>query len=227
MPTRNSIKDFQLANAMYKGASVSFYTVADGEATSTLATLYEGLTGSQTLENPQTLDSRGKFKQPVYIEVPVVAVIDGIGFASHSTGVIHPYISDMGDLIDSTVAAVLAATQSIMVAVSDEDTPITSGTNKIRFRMPYAMTLASVRASLSTAQTSGSVVTVDINESGTTILSTKLTLDNAEKTSTTAATAAVISDTSLADDAEISIDIDQVGDGTAKGLKVYLIGTKT
>ena len=35
----------------------------------------------------------------------------------------------------------------------------------------------------------------------------------------------VISDTSLADDAEITIDIDQVGDGTAKGLKVVLIGT--
>jgi hypothetical protein len=35
----------------------------------------------------------------------------------------------------------------------------------------------------------------------------------------------VISDTSLADDAEITIDIDQIGDGTAKGLKVILIGT--
>lgn len=34
----------------------------------------------------------------------------------------------------------------------------------------------------------------------------------------------MISDALLADDAEISIDIDQVGDGTAKGLKVMLIG---
>jgi hypothetical protein len=34
----------------------------------------------------------------------------------------------------------------------------------------------------------------------------------------------VISDTALADDAEITIDIDQIGDGTAKGLKVMLIG---
>jgi len=60
----------------------------------------------------------------------------------------------------------------------------------------------------------------------TTILSTKLTIDNTEKTSTTAATAAVISDTALADDAEITIDIDQIGDGTAKGLKITLIGTR-
>jgi len=52
----------------------------------------------------------------------------------------------------------------------------------------------------------------------------KVTIDNTEKTSTTAATPAVISDTSIADDAEITIDIDQIGNGTAKGLKVTLIG---
>jgi len=88
------------------------------------------------------------------------------------------------------------------------------------------MTLTEVRANLNTAQTSGSVFTVDINENGSSILSTKLTIDNTEKTSTTAATAPVISDGNLADDAEITIDIDQVGDGTAKGLKLTLIGTR-
>lgn len=119
-----------------------------------------------------------------------------------------------------------AKTEYLTLAVSDETTALTTGTNKITFRMPYAMTVSAVRASLSTAQTSGSILTVDINESGSTILSTKLTIDNTEKTSTTAATAAVISDSSLADDAEITIDIDQVGDGTAKGLKVTLIGTR-
>jgi hypothetical protein len=92
--------------------------------------------------------------------------------------------------------------------------------------MPYAFTLTGVRASLTTAQTSGSIFTVDINESGTTVISTKLTIDNTEKTSTTAATPAVISDSSLADDAEITIDVDQIGDGTAKGLKVTLLGRR-
>ena len=115
----------------------------------------------------------------------------------------------------------------ICVACSDESTALTTGTAKVTFRTPCAITLTSVRASLKTAQTSGSIFTVDINEGGTTVLSTKLTIDNTEKTSTTAATAAVISDTSLADDAEITVDIDQVGDGTAKGLKVWLIGTRT
>jgi hypothetical protein len=113
----------------------------------------------------------------------------------------------------------------LVVAASDESTALTTGTAKITFRMPRAVTLTAVRASLTTAQASGNIFTVDINEGGTSILSTKLTIDNTEKTSTTAATSPVISDTALADDAEITIDIDQIGNGTAKGLKVMLIGT--
>jgi hypothetical protein len=116
--------------------------------------------------------------------------------------------------------------EAIQLAASDETTALTTGTGKVTFRMPFAMTLTAVRASLTTAQASGSIFTVDINESGTTILSTKLTIDNTEKTSTTAATPAVISDTALADDAEITIDIDQIGNGTATGLKITLIGTR-
>lgn len=117
--------------------------------------------------------------------------------------------------------------QIICIAVSDETTAITAGTGKVTFRMPFAMTVSAVRASLTTAQASGSTFTVDINEAGASILSTKLTIDNTEKTSTTAAAAPVISDAALADDAEVTIDVDQIGDGTAKGLKVYLIGTIT
>lgn len=112
----------------------------------------------------------------------------------------------------------------VQFAASDEVTPITASTNKISFRMPYAMTLTEVRASLRTAQASGSIFTVDINEGGSTILSTKLTIDNTEKTSTTAATPPVISDTALADDAEITVDVDQIGNGSAVGLKITLIG---
>lgn len=124
-------------------------------------------------------------------------------------------------------AAWVEITESLIIAVSDETTALTAGTAKVTFRMPYAFTLTAVRASLTTEQASGSIFTVDINENGSSILSTKLTIDNTEKTSTTAATAPVISDTSLADDAEITIDIDQIGNGSAAGLKVVLIGTRT
>jgi len=129
-------------------------------------------------------------------------------------------------VINGLATNATAKTEYLTIACSDETTALTAGAAKITFRIPYAMTLTEVRANLNTAQTSGSVFTVDINENGSSILSTKLTIDNTEKTSTTAATAPVISDGNLADDAEITIDIDQVGDGTAKGLKVTLIGTR-
>lgn len=110
------------------------------------------------------------------------------------------------------------------VAVSDETTALTTGTAKITFRMPAAVTLTSVRATVNTAPTGSSLV-VDINEGGATILSTKLSIDATEKTSTTAAVPVVISDATLADDAEVTIDIDQVGSTIAgAGLKVTLIG---
>lgn len=113
------------------------------------------------------------------------------------------------------------------IACSDETTAITTGTAKATFRMPFAFTLSEVRASVTTAPT-GSTLIIDINEAGVSILSTKLSIDAGEKTSTTAASAAVISDTALADDAEITIDFDQVGSTIAgTGVKVWLIGQKT
>ena len=141
------------------------------------------------------------------------------------------------DAMGSDSAISLATQQSIkayvdsvpvvfQLAVSDETTALTTGTAKLTFRMPYAVTLTDVRASVTTAPTDA-VITVDINESGSTILSTKLTIDATEKTSTTALTPAVISDTALADDAEIIIDIDTVGSTIAgAGLKITLIGVK-
>jgi hypothetical protein len=113
---------------------------------------------------------------------------------------------------------------ALVIACSDETTDLTTGTAKITFRMPYGMTLSEVRSSINTVSSSG-LVTVDINEGGVSILSTKLSIDQGEKTSLTAATPAVISDGTLADDAEMTIDIDAAGTG-AKGLKVTLIGTK-
>lgn len=117
-------------------------------------------------------------------------------------------------------------TESLIVAASDEATALTTGTAKIKFRFPYPFIIDDLRGSLTVAQASGSVLTVDVNESDTSILSTKLTFDNTETTTKTAATPRVISDGVIASDAEMSIDIDQVGDGTAKGLKLIFIGRR-
>jgi hypothetical protein len=132
----------------------------------------------------------------------------------------YAYLTPAAGLSISTTG--IRVIESFIIAISDESTAITTGTAKVTFRMPYAFTLTDVRASLNTVSSSGTP-TFDINEGGVSILSTKLTIDANEKTSTTAATAVVISDTSLADDAEITIDIDTAGTG-AKGAKIVLIG---
>lgn len=118
-------------------------------------------------------------------------------------------------------------------AASDETSDLTTGTGKVTFRIPYAFTVTGVYAMVNTAPT-GAALVVDINEAGTTILSTKITIDVSEFSggSTgyqgTAATAAVISDSSIAADAAISVDIDTIGSTIAgAGLKVYVVGYRS
>ena len=134
--------------------------------------------------------------------------------------------NNINRLIITDAGVFVGLPEAIQLAASDETTALTTGTANVTFRMPFAMTLTGVRASLTTAQTSGSIFTVDINQGGSSVLGTKLTIDNTEKTSVTAATSATITTSALTDDAEITIDIDQVGNGTAKGLKITLIGTR-
>jgi len=122
-----------------------------------------------------------------------------------------------------------AAKQTIAIACGDEITATAAATAVVTFHMPYAFTLTGIKAGVTTAPV-GSVLTVDLNEAGSTVLTTKLTIDAGEKTSGTAATAPVIGGAgpALADNALMTIDVDGVGSGTAgAGLKVYLIGYAT
>ena len=113
-----------------------------------------------------------------------------------------------------------------IISLSDLGTDLTTGTGKASFRMPFAMTLTGVKATCATASAGANII-VDINEGGSTVLSTKLSIDAGELTSTTAASAAVISDSALANDALITFDIDQVGTSTkGRGLKVTLYGVR-
>lgn len=144
---------------------------------------------------------------------------DRLLFWDDSAGAMTFLTLAAGIEISGTTLRVL---ESFTIPISDETTAITTGTAKVTWRMPYAFTVTAVRASLNTVSSSG-IPTFDINEAGTTILSTKLTIDATEKTSVTAATAVVISDANLADDAEMTIDVDTAGTG-AKGAKIVIIG---
>jgi len=128
----------------------------------------------------------------------------------------------------STLTGVNSQKECFILACSDETTNLTTGVGKVEFQMPYAFTVTEVFATVTTVATGATLLTVDINEAGTSIISTKITLDASEKTSRTAATAPVISDSSLANSAVMTIDIDAVGNTTAgKGLKVYIVGYQT
>jgi hypothetical protein len=92
------------------------------------------------------------------------------------------------------------------VAISDESTALTTGTAKLTFRFATQVYLLQVRANLNTVSSSGAPA-----------------FDASEKSSETAATPAVISDPNIADDAEMTVDIDTAGTG-AKGAKLTFIG---
>lgn len=126
--------------------------------------------------------------------------------------------------VTNTVNAKIAAITNVYeFALSDETTAVTTGT-KVTWRAPFALTIKDVRASVTTASSSG-IPTFNILEGGVTIFSTKLTIDANELTSTTAATPYVLSDTALADDASITFTIDVAGTSTA-GAKVKLYYTR-
>ena len=116
--------------------------------------------------------------------------------------------------------------ESFVVACSDETSDLTTGQKTI-FRIPYGFVLTAVRASVTTAPT-GSGMIIDIEQNGASILSTLITIDAGETSSTQAATSPVISTATLIDTAQISFDIDQIGStNSGQGLKVYLIGSKS
>jgi len=136
-------------------------------------------------------------------------------------------IGSVGLAIAGGTPSPYTRTTSFVIACGAEDEVLTTGT-KVTFRLPYAYTITEVRASLTTAGTGANLVTLDFEQNGTTILSTAITIDATELTSTTASTQPVISTSALTDDASIDCDVDQIDSGgVSAGLKMYLIGYKT
>lgn len=124
-------------------------------------------------------------------------------------------------------AALRANTEVFMFALSDEASDLIVGAAKVTWRAPYALENVTLRGSVNTAPT-GATIIVDVNKNGATMMTTnKLSIDASEKTSVTAATPVAMTTTTLADDDEVTMDIDQIGSAIkGKGLKVYLYGNR-
>ena len=218
--------------------------VGPGSSTDHAIVRWNSITGTSVLDSNVTVDDSGSINVPsgqAYkingtaitattetltnktLTQPVITLKQGSAPSNTAEGTIEWDTDD--DIIcigDGTNTRKFSDEQFLIVAASDETTDLTTGTAKVTFRFPpYACTLIEVGANVITAPV-GSTITVDVNEGGTTVLSTKITIDASEKTSETAATPPVISDSSIATDAEMTIDIDQIGSSTAgKGLKVW------
>jgi hypothetical protein len=197
--------DFVIANAAITGATKTKITYdAKGLVTAGADAAQADITGITTADNPQ------------FAGVNVGHASDTT-LTRSSAGVLA--VEGVNVITTSGVGQ----KDVWLIPIGDETTAITTGT-KVTFRAPFAATVTAVRASLTTDSSSGTP-TFDIHETGTTILSTKLTIDATEKTSTTAAAAAVISDSAIADDAELTIDVDVAGTGAAGG-KVAIYVTR-
>lgn len=133
------------------------------------------------------------------------------------------------DAVTAEIAAAVAAAlttgpETIIVALGDEITNITTGVAKITFYMPFDGDIDDVFIAL-TAQSTSGVVTADLNKAGVSVFSTNPSIDANEDTSLTG-TAAVIGTAAFLKGAKMTVDIDAAGTG-AKGLKMYINVSRT
>ena len=126
--------------------------------------------------------------------------------------------TDTWQLIDEPVAD----QESITLVCSDLVTDITTGTSKQVYFLPFDFFVEEVIVTLDDPGTTTGI-TVDINNNGTSILSTLLTTDAGENTSEAPVTPAVISTNQLNKFDKITIDFDAVPT-SATGVQVHLNG---
>ena len=106
---------------------------------------------------------------------------------------------------------ITSQSESILLVLEPLDTDASAGTKKAVIPyFPYSLSSITLNLAVDTAPT-GSTFIVDLNVDGTSILSTKISIDDGETDSSTAATAYALTTTSIAEGAKVTIDIDQVG----------------
>jgi len=116
-------------------------------------------------------------------------------------------------------------TTSFVIACSDESSDLVVGDDKVQIRLPFAFELTDIIANVNVNPT-GADINVQVQEDGANIMSgVGITIDADETSSETSATQPTITDSTLAFNSIISVDLDQVGSTlTGSGLKINMIG---
>ena len=116
------------------------------------------------------------------------------------------------------------ATAPIQFAATDLTTPFTVSTFDVVIPIPYEFYATEIRANVKTAPTDADL-TFDIKMDGVSVLSTKITIDSGETSSTTALVPAVISTPTLNNDKIITVECTQIGATIAgAGLTITING---
>ena len=116
-------------------------------------------------------------------------------------------------------------TTSFVVACSNETDDLTTGDDKLQFRMPFQFELTDIIANVNTNPT-GADLHVMVQEDDADIMSGNgIEIDAGDTTSESATTQPTITESTLAFNSIISVDLDQVGSTLAgTGLKINFIG---
>ncbi|RTL07295.1 MAG: hypothetical protein EKK62_11665 [Acidimicrobiia bacterium] len=99
------------------------------------------------------------------------------------------------------------------VLLGDKTSALAVGESTVDFYFPFDGTLRVVYGGATTAQTSGSILTLDMKINGVSVFSTLITVDNNERSSHTASTPAVLSAPSFSRGDRATFHITQVGTG--------------
>ena len=127
---------------------------------------------------------------------------------------------------DASTARTNLGVQSVMgFALSDETSALTTG-QKIATDMPVSMNVKRVYASVGTAGGT-SAITIDVEDEGVTILNAVVSISAGANNAETSTFTGAASSYQLTKGDALTIDVDSIDDGTANGLKVYLIGDIT
>lgn len=141
---------------------------------------------------------------------------------------VQAYNAVLANVASSTYDAALKPLEYLEIALSDETTAITTGDGKASWFYGYDFTITEIYIGLGAAQSSSGVVTVDVNKSGSTILSTKATIGASlnNSLSGSGSVSPVISTATSSKGDKFTADVDAAGTG-AKGLKLIVIGHRT